>query len=52
MLLYWYYISEVEGNEMRWMAENANDDAVTIDRLLRTSEGLSSIPSMLISCLY
>ena len=34
------------------MAENVNDDAVMIYRLLHTSEGLSSIPSMLISCLY
>ena len=33
-------------------AENTNDDAVTVDRLLRMSEGLSSIPSTLISCLY
>ena len=33
-------------------AENAKDDDVTIDRLLRTSEGLSLIPSTLISCLY
>ena len=32
-------------------AENANNDAVTIDWLLHTSEGLSSISSMLISCL-
>ena len=30
-------------------AENANDDAITLDQLLRTSEGSSSIPSMLIS---
>ena len=29
-------------------AENANDDAATIDWLSRTSEGLSSILSMLI----
>ena len=34
------------------MAENANDDAVTIDRLLHTSEGLSLIPSMLIIAVY
>ena len=33
------------------MAENANNVAVMIDRLLHTSEGLSSIPSTLISCL-
>ena len=32
------------------MTENANDGAVTIDRLLRTLEGLSLIPSTLISC--
>ena len=31
------------------MDENVNDDAVTIDWLLHTSEGLSSIPFMLIS---
>ena len=34
------------------MAENANADAITIDQLLHMSEGLSSIQSMLISCLY
>ena len=34
------------------MDQNVNADAVTIDRLLCTSEGLSSIPSTFISCLY
>ena len=34
------------------MAENAHDDVVAIDRLLRTSEGLSLIPSTLIIFLY
>ena len=34
------------------MAENANDDAVVVNRLLRVSEGSSLIPSTLISCLY
>ena len=33
-------------------AENTNDDVVTIDWLSRMSEGLSLIPSTLISCLY
>ena len=33
-------------------AENANDDAVIIYQLLCVSEGLSLIPSTLISCLY
>ena len=33
-------------------AENANVGAVAIDRLLPASEGLSSIPSVLICCLF
>ena len=34
------------------MAENASDNAIAIGRLLHTSEGLSSIPSTLVNCLY
>ena len=34
------------------MAENASDDTVAMDQLMRTSEGLSSSSFMLISCLY
>ena len=34
------------------MAENASYDTVAMDRLMRTSDGLSSSPFMLISCLY
>ena len=51
MLPYQYGISEVEENEIR-LAENANNDDVTIDQLLRMSEGLISIPFTLIRCLY
>ena len=51
MLPYRYHISEVEESEMRQLKTQLNDD-VAIDRLLRTSEGLSLIPSMLIICLY
>ena len=52
MLPYWYHISEVEECEMQQLKAPANDDAVMIDRFLRMLEGLSSIPSTLISCLY
>ena len=33
------------------MAENASDNAIAIGRPLRTSEGLSSIPSTLVNCI-
>ena len=34
------------------MAENTSDNAIAIGRPLRTSEGLSSILSTLVNCLY
>ena len=49
ILPYRYHVSEAEEKDV--IDENANDNAVAIDRVLHRLEGLSLIPFTFISCM-